>query len=256
MSPCTLSLVRPNPTRTMQQQMAHRLQSGSLASCSGRHARPLARVAAVGVVAPRVDRAPRRRLPLSCRASSSAAADDVEEEEEEDGDEPVRAIKVRLFFPRVAAVVRADAACAGAERGPACRASQAPAPPRAQASFFELGNPNNREPNFADPEWYEKVTDWREFWNYTRWELEAEDTEDGFDDTYDVDGYPTRSTERAMEMLAAFRQVEARPDVMNIVTSAVRDDAARGRGGAGDEGPGRRPPRAARRLSRPHVPTR
>lgn len=85
---------------------------------------------------------------------------------------------------------------------------------------LSMRNPNNREPDYMDPDWFEKVSDWDEFWNYTRWDLEA--ANDDFDEEYDVAGHPTRTLEHARRMIDAFKQIEGRHDVVNIPTSYSR----------------------------------
>lgn len=45
---------------------------------------------------------------------------------------------------------------------------------RHQDNSFAIRDKFNLEPDYDDPEWYEKVTDWQEFWNFTRWDVEME----------------------------------------------------------------------------------
>jgi hypothetical protein len=76
---------------------------------------------------------------------------------------------------------------------------------------------HNTEPDFDDPDWYEKVTDWNEFWNYTRWDMEAESLAEDLD----AAGHPSRSEDRIYRMVEAIRSVETRPDVINFLPPLV-----------------------------------
>jgi hypothetical protein len=87
-----------------------------------------------------------------------------------------------------------------------------------QPGFFQAEDRFNREPDYADPDWFEQVNDWEEYWNHTRWDLENEEMDDGID----VAGTDTRTVERASAMINAMRAVETRPEVLNVVPSLVR----------------------------------
>mmetsp|Transcript_18091 Transcript_18091/g.30995 ORF Transcript_18091/g.30995 Transcript_18091/m.30995 type:complete len:349 (-) Transcript_18091:352-1398(-) len=86
--------------------------------------------------------------------------------------------------------------------------------------YERLINKQNIEPDYDDPEWYEKVTDWDDFWNYTKWDMETEE----LDDEVDVSGTPTRTIERAHAMIQALQQIEARSDVVNIMPATNMND--------------------------------
>mmetsp|Transcript_37519 Transcript_37519/g.83510 ORF Transcript_37519/g.83510 Transcript_37519/m.83510 type:complete len:410 (+) Transcript_37519:32-1261(+) len=74
---------------------------------------------------------------------------------------------------------------------------------------YAINNKYNTEPDFDDPEWYTKVDDWHEFWNYQRWDREIE----GLEDDVDVAGTPVNTTERALRLMAAIKDVELRAEV-------------------------------------------
>lgn len=87
-----------------------------------------------------------------------------------------------------------------------------------QPQLFELTNKWNREPDYNDPDWFEKVTDWDEFWNHTRFDMENAET---LEDYYDTSGNPTDTVERAMDMISALNRITGRGDVQNLYTPTV-----------------------------------
>ncbi|KAG1655121.1 hypothetical protein FOA52_012539 [Chlamydomonas sp. UWO 241] len=80
-----------------------------------------------------------------------------------------------------------------------------------------MNNKNNQEPDFNDPNWYKKVTDWNDFWNYQKWDMEIE----GLDDEHDVGGNPVCSEQRVMRMFAAIKDVRLRGEVMQWMPPAL-----------------------------------
>ncbi len=102
---------------------------------------------------------------------------------------------------------------------------------------YKINNKFNQEPDFDDPEWHEKVTDWGEFWcvsasactshacyhpihhawsprNYQKWDLEVE----GLDDEHDVAGRPVNSPERIMKLFAALKRMRQQPGEVRLST--------------------------------------
>ncbi|KAL6749868.1 hypothetical protein V8C86DRAFT_769159 [Haematococcus lacustris] len=90
-----------------------------------------------------------------------------------------------------------------------------PTPFDQNPDWDEAHDLNNIEPDYNDPDWHKQVTDWEEFWNYTRWDLEAEGLEG--DGAFDVAGNWTYGSERGFKMIEAMRKIEDRPDVVNFL---------------------------------------
>lgn len=78
-------------------------------------------------------------------------------------------------------------------------------------------NKHNQEPDFDDPEWVDKVTDWTEFWNHQRWDAEVAD----MDDRVDAAGNDTRTYERVTSLIAAVQDARIRSDVINFLGPRV-----------------------------------
>jgi len=81
-------------------------------------------------------------------------------------------------------------------------------------NVFEYSEKENQEPDFDDPEWYKKVTDWGDFWNYQRWTFETQD----LDGETDASGKPVRDLVRLVQLLQGIKSIEARHDVINWMT--------------------------------------
>lgn len=89
-----------------------------------------------------------------------------------------------------------------------------------QDNYYEISDRNNTEPDFDDPEWYKKVTDWGEFWNHTKWDLETEGLEPE-EEEVDAAGNPVKSMERLWMLLQAIKDIDGRPDVINWMPPMV-----------------------------------
>lgn len=87
-----------------------------------------------------------------------------------------------------------------------------------QDNHFEIVGKHNAEPDYDDPEWFKKVTDWTEFWNATKWMDEFDD----LDDEVDAGGKPLYDMDRVYKMLNALKTIETRGDVVNWIPPAVR----------------------------------
>lgn len=75
---------------------------------------------------------------------------------------------------------------------------------------FRINNRNNQAPDISDPEWPSKVTDWHEFWNHQKWDVEL----DGVDDEVDSGGNSLTSKERILAMIQGIKDNRLRADVM------------------------------------------
>lgn len=87
--------------------------------------------------------------------------------------------------------------------------------------FLQVVDPNSATPDYDDPDWISKVSDWQEFWNYQNWELEVEDleTEEG-----NMAG-PTEALRRAEKLVDAFTEMDMRSDIINWMGTPHSEDA-------------------------------
>lgn len=77
-------------------------------------------------------------------------------------------------------------------------------------AYAEVINLNNRAPDFDDPQWAEKVTDWSEFWFNPEWEDDILELED----EHDAATISDMRLQRAEKLVEALSDMQTRDDVI------------------------------------------